>query len=304
MNKISAGKYVEGVKQIYAEQPDYETGGDGSGGKCDCIGMCRGGLERGGATDVKNMRGTNQAARKTILDLQELKSEAPLVVGDVVLKVRDKDDPSMPLPEKYRKGGSEYDPTWDETNFTHIGTVTKVNPIEITHMTSPKPKIDKDIKGWGYFGELPWVEYKAAPEPPPEPEPDPDPEPDMAVVVAESGSTVKMRDKPSQDCKLYWDVPIGAEVIVDEWHAKTDKKGNSWSRITWNNRMGWMMTQFLQDEDSWPYNPDEPIKPADPDKPIDPPVYRGPWTVTIPGLTKDEAEDLCREWGEATMKRG
>ena len=28
------------------------------------------------------------------------------------------------------------------------------------------------------------------------------------------------------------------------------------------------------------------------------------WTVIIPGLTKEQAERLCREWGEATMARG
>ena len=284
MKKVSVAKYVEGVESIYVEQPEYKEGHDGSDGKCDCIGMCRGAGERAGATDIKGMRGTNQVARQTILDLQELKNEAPLLVGDVVLKTRDKDDPNMPLPDRYRKGGIDYDQRWGETNFTHIGTVTKVNPIEITHMTSPTAKKDYSIKGWGYFGELPFVEYEAAPEPPPEPEPDPDPEPDTAIVVAENGSTVKMRAKPSQDCGMYWDVPIGSEVIVDAWDAKTDKKGNSWSRITWDNRMGWMMTQFLRDEED-PKHPDE-------------------WTVTIPGLTREQAEELCREWGEATMKRG
>ena len=111
MKQISAEKYVEGVESIYVEKPKYETGHDGSDGLCDCIGMCRGGLKRGGATDVTNMRGTNQAARKTIRNLQKIASSAQLKAGDVVLKTRDKDDKSMPLPDKYRKGGSEYDPT-------------------------------------------------------------------------------------------------------------------------------------------------------------------------------------------------
>lgn len=253
MKTIKASKYIEGVESIYVEQPDYETGHDGSDGKCDCIGMCRGALKRGGATDVKNMKGTNQAARNTILDLQKMESDNPLCVGDVVLKVRDKDDPDMPLPDKYRKGGSEYDEKWGETNFTHIGTVTHINPIEITHMTSPKPKKDSSIKGWTYFGELPWIEYDNVPEPPAEPDFDPKPEPEpeaqYAVVVADNGSTVKMRDKPSQGCNLYWDVPIGSEVIVDHWNCNTDKKGQLWSRITWNDMTGYMMSDFLRPAD-------------------------------------------------------
>lgn len=276
---IKASKYIEKVNEIYDEQPDYEEGHDGSDGKCDCIGMCRGALERAGQKNVSNMRGTNLAARKTIKNLQELESEAPLLVGDVVLKVRDKDDPNMRLPDRYRKGGADYDERFGEKNFTHIGTVTSKHPLEITHMTSPKPKKDTSIKGWGYFGELPWIEYEATPEPPPEPEPQ---EPNTAIVVAESGNTVKMRAKPTENCDLYWDVPIGTEVIVDEWDAKTDKKGQKWSRITWKDRMGYMITDFLRDEDEDP----EPGK---------------TYTAHITFLTKDKAEALIKQYPGSYM---
>ncbi|MBO7706731.1 MAG: hypothetical protein J6S68_14075, partial [Acinetobacter sp.] len=101
MKKVSVGKYVDGVESIYAEKPKYQEGHDGSDGLCDCIGMCRGGLLRAGATDVTNMRGTNQAARKSIEKLAIIDYVKNLRVGDVVLKTRDKDDPDMPLPDKY-----------------------------------------------------------------------------------------------------------------------------------------------------------------------------------------------------------
>lgn len=266
MKTISVAKYVEGVESIYVEQPAYELGHDGSDGSCDCIGMCRGGLERGGATNVTNMRGTNQAARKTILYLSKIESVDQLCVGDVVLKTRDKDDPDMPLPDKYRKGGSDYN--GDETNYTHIGTVTRVNPLQITHMTSPTAKKDTKLGKWSYFGELPWVEYESPPEAPPEPEP----EVQTAIVVADNGQTVKMRAKPSTSCKLYWDVPVGSEVIVDE-------KGETWSMITWNNRMGYMMTRFLQFEEQTV-------------------------TLIIPGLTQAEAEGLIAQYPNAYISRG
>lgn len=262
MKQVSAAKYVEGVESIYVEQPTYETGHDGSDGKCDCIGMCRGGLKRAGATDVTNMRGTNQAARKTIRNLQKLQSSVPLCVGDVVLKTRDKDDANMPLPDKYRKGGSEYDPVVGETNFTHIGTVTQQNPLVITHMTSPTAKKDKSIKNWTWFGELPWVMH----DPSPSPEPQPVPQPGMALVVAPSGSTVKMRQKPSVSCKLYWDVPIGSIVTVIEW-------GDDWSHIEWDGKTGYMMTGFLQ-----------PIGVTE------------TYTVVIPGLTEQQADKLISQY--------
>ena len=271
MKRISAEKYVEGVKSIYVEKPTYAEGHDGSDGKCDCIGMCRGGLKRGGATNITNMRGTNQAARKTIRNLEKLESSVPLCVGDVVLKVRDKDDKSMPLPDKYRKGGSEYDPTWGEINFTHIGTVTRKYPLEITHMTSPTAKKDESIKNWSYYGELPWVEYEEVQEPPPEPEK----ELRTAIVTAKSGKTVKMRAKPTTSCGLYWDVPIGSKVIVD------DSADPVWDRITWNDREGYMKKEFLKDEEDGGLI-----------------LY----TVTIPGLPRYKADALVANYEGASMR--
>ena len=127
---------------------------------------------------------------------------------------------------------------------------------------------------------------------PPEPGPEPKPaEPEMAIVVAESGNTVKMRAKPTQKCKLYWDVPVGSEVTVYDWDAAKDEKGQPWSRIRWAGQDGYMLTEFLRDED-------------EPDTPVDPDDHSGLWTVTITGLTYDQAEELCMDWGGATMKRG
>ena len=247
---ISVEKYCECIESIYIEQPDYELGGDGSNGTCDCIGMCRGALERAGQDNVKNMRGTNQAARKTIRNLQPIKKAEQLKKGDVVLKLRDKDDPDMKLPDQYRKGGSEYDSAVGEKNYSHIGTVTKEYPnLEITHMTSPKPKKDYSLGNWKETGQLPWISYEG----------EVDPDVMRAIVVADSGKTVKMRAKPSALCRLYWDVPIGSEVIV----MKQDK---TWSEIIWNGRTGYMMNKFLNTSRTY--------------------------AVIIPGLPEDIADEI------------
>lgn len=263
MKTISPEKYVEGVNSIYTEQPEYELGHDGSDGKCDCIGMCRGGLEREGVENVTNMRGNNQAARKTIIGLQKIRSEKQLALGDVVLKVREKDDKTMPLPDRYRKGGADYDANVGETNFTHIGTVTRTDPLEITHMTSPTAQKDTKLGKWTWTGKLPWVSGGADPD---------DPDVQWATVWAEKGSTVKMRAKPSALCRLYWDVPVGSQVVLMEY-------GDKWSEIIWAGQSGYMMSQFLILGDT-----------------VD--LY----TVEIQNLTKDEAEELCREWSGATME--
>lgn len=259
---VSVDKYLECIESIYIEQPEYQEGHDGSDGQCDCIGMCRGALIRAGIRDVTNMRGTNQAARKTIQNLQKIKSIDQLRIGDVVLKVRDKDDPSMRLPDRYRKGQADYDPDIGEINFTHIGTVTGINPLRITHMTSPTAKVDQDIENWKYFGSLPWVAYDAADE-------EGIPAADIFTVYADSGKTVKMRAKPSDLCRLYWDVPIGAQVILMD-------PGPTWSEIIWNQRTGYMMTKYLRSDVMY--------------------------SVVIHGLTKDQAEDIVKQFPGGTIQ--
>ena len=150
----------------------------------------------------------------------------------------------------------------------------------------------KTIKngGWNRVGLLlEKIAYDGTTPPEPEPEPpfDPDPEPDKAIVVAESGSTVKMRARPTQNCSLYWDVPIGAEVDVYEWNASTDKKGQEWAEISWAGQMGYMIQEFLKDED-------EP-KPAPAKK---------TWVVIIPGLSMEQADALVRSYPGAHMEEG
>ena len=81
-----------------------------------------------------------------------------------------------------------------------------------------------------------------------------------------------MRAKPSVLCRLYWDVPIGSQVVLTD-------PGEKWSGIIWAGQSGYMMSKFLI-------------------------VGDGVYTVTIPGLSKKEAEELCEEWSGATMSRG
>ena len=261
MKKITPDQYCECVMSIYEEQPEYELGHDGSDGKCDCIGMGRGALKRAGVTEIKGMSGTNYAARFTVKNLRKITSSSELRKGDVVFKTRDKDDRSMPLPDRYRKGNADYNTKWGETNFTHYGTVTQNNPLRITHMTSPTAKIDTSLGKWEYVGELPWVDYDGQTEDQPMTE--------WVRVCADSGKTVKMRAKPSTGCSLYWDVPVGAEVQLIE-------KGETWDRIRWAGQEGYMMNRFLSAGEA----PGESL-----------------YTVTIRGLTKEQAEEITAIYG-------
>lgn len=262
MKRITPDEYVEGVYSIYDEMPDYETGGDGSDNKCDCIGMGRGALERKGVENVTGMKGTNHALRHTFQNVQKIKSEKQLRKGDIVLKTRDKDDKSMRLPDQYRKGGSDYSKTWGETNCTHYGSVTKEYPnLEITHMTSPKPKKDYSLGNWTLFGQLPWIDYSG--------ETQDEPQTEWVRVYAENGKPVKMRQKPSITCRTWWEVPCGAEVILEE-------PGDTWSKITWAGRTGYMKTKFLRAEDI---------------------TTTITYTVTVSGVTGAVAKEIVSKYG-------
>ena len=88
--------------------------------------------------------------------------------------------------------------------------------------------------------------------PVPDHDPDPTPDPDPPVLIedatvwSDNGKPVKMREKPSQSCRLYDDIPVGTVVAVDEYNACTDTKGNRWSKVSYGIRKGWyIMTKFL-----------------------------------------------------------
>ena len=265
---ISVNRYVEGVNSIYVEQPQYKLGHDGSDGYCDCIGMCKGAIRREGEEPV-GLSGTNFAARNTIKNLKKIKSVDDLCFGDVVLKGRQPGSSGYDLPDRYKSGS-------DLTDYYHIGTVTRTNPIEITHMTAPTAKKDSKLGNWNYYGQLPQVGY-VEPEPEPSPEPEPEPGPETAIVIAEKGKTVNMRKSPSISSALVERVPIGETVTVLV-------KGEDWSQIKWKWHTGWMMSCFLLFEEDTPVMND--------------------YTVTIPGLTKEQADKLKAEWPDAEISVG
>lgn len=225
MSQTSIEKFLNGVEKIYKQQPKYATGCDGSNGQCDCIGLVRGALKQGGAT-LEGLSGTNYASRYTIKNFKPIDSIAQLELGDVVIKGRpySKTD-SYPLPTKYLPGGAYYN--GDTTNYYHIGVVTKTNPLEITHMTSPSAKKDVKLGKWNYFGQLPQIDY------------------DEVVIVLEYatvvGGSLNMRRSPDIKADKITSIPSGSKVAVIE-------KGNEWCKAVYNAYTGYVMTRYLKFE--------------------------------------------------------
>lgn len=236
-------KFLGEIEVIRALKPQYKLGCSGYNGYCDCIGLDIGALSRMGIK-WDGIHGTNWAARKEMTQkVIRIPAVSVLQLGDLVYKARAPGEAKYDLPARYRKGGKYYD--GDLNDYYHVGTVTGVNPLRITHMTSPTVKVDTSLGKWAWFGKLKKLgDGGIVPVPDPEPVPvpvPPDPAPGVqAVVTAPSGQYVKMRKEPYVTCRLWENVPVGAVVTIE-------KPGEVWAQISYGSRHGWyMMAKYLE----------------------------------------------------------
>lgn len=197
----------------------------------DCSGLFVKAFRDQGATIY---HGSNTIYRKYCSKVGKIKNVSDLKQGMAVFKHKDKDT------EKYPDGLGD---------FCHIGLVTSVNPLVITHASSVAGCVtqDKKIGQWKYWGMLKDVIYPDGTTiyDPAEMAKEKSSEPaatsgeTVAVVTSENGKSVKMRREPSTSCSAYDNLPVGTIVTVVE-------KGDEWCKINGGKRHGWyMMTKFL-----------------------------------------------------------
>lgn len=225
---VTLAEFLAAVELIASLYPKYRLGDSGDNGYCDCIGLIIGALERAGI-DWKGIHGSNYAARYALSGkIRKITSVRDLKVGDLVFKGRN--DMSK-LPKRYHKGGSLYN--GDLTDYYHVGVVTSVEPLQITHMTSPTIKHDNSLGKWAYFGECKYVDMSSK-----EPTTIPVKE-ETAVVVATRGKTVNLRTGAGLKYRLVERVPLGSVVQL------LGDDDPTWNRVRWGNKTGWMMDQYL-----------------------------------------------------------
>ena len=236
-------KFLQMVAKIKSLKPKYRQPGDGSDGTCDCIGLIIGALRRSGLK-WPGIHGSNYAARRASVGLKKISSSNELEVGDMVFKAYDPGQSKYNLPGRYKQGGAYYN--GDLKDYYHVGVVTQINPLNITHMTRPTVKVDTTLGKWGYKARIkPLVDagaYSAVPTPaaPSTGIGDAVSTSKIATVYAPTGRYVKMRKEPSMSCGVYDEVPIGAKVTLV-------KPGEAWAQIDYGKRKGWyMMAKFLK----------------------------------------------------------
>lgn len=221
MTQVSKTAFLAAVESIAAEKPSYQLGHDGSDGKCDCIGLLIGGIRRAGGA-WSGTHGSNYAARNEVEYLLPFDTADDLTVGEAVFKAAMPGGPNYNLPSRY-----DSDP--DRRDYYHVGVVTSVNPLEITHCTGPGIVRDTKRGKWNYRGWLRKVSREG------------DTMPDTqttATVTAVSGSNVNLRASASTSAALVERVPVGATVTVLEY-------GDAWCRISYAGQAGWMMRMYL-----------------------------------------------------------
>lgn len=247
-------KFLDMVAKIKSLNPAYKQPGDGSNGVCDCIGLVIGAIRRMGLKWT-GIHGSNYAARYQTVNLKYIERESELSVGDLVYKAAEEDGTmrkpcnngttkhKWDLPKRYWHGNQYFN--GDLKDYYHVGIVTSVNPLRITHMTSPKMKVDTSLGTWNYYGKArPIVNAATSGTVPVDDKTPKEPEhtPSIgseAIVVSSNGGPVKMRQYPSKTCATWVKLKVGTKVEIVS-------PGETWSCISAAGHKQWyMMSEFL-----------------------------------------------------------
>lgn len=225
---IALEKFLECVQKNADRVSEYRLGGDGADGTCDCIGLIIGAIKLAGGSWT-GVHGSNWAARNAVNDLHKVTKSSQLVLGDIVFKTKSPGESGYALPSRYISSG-------DLLDYYHVGVVTNVDPLCITHCTSVVGGIKRDssIGTWAYAGQLKCVDYGG------------DPVLYSAVVMSKNGKPVNLRKSESTNAKVVEQVPCGEIVdVLEETNA-------TWAKISDHGVTGYMMREFLINESEAP----------------------------------------------------
>jgi hypothetical protein len=227
--KVAVAVFIAMVMKFVQARPKYKLGCRGFD-FCDCIGMVIGALRKAGLV-WQGIHGSNYAARYRLQGgIRHVRDVSDLQVGYLVFK-GNTNPATAKLPNRYKPGESMYN--GDLTDYYHVGVVTSINPLVISHMTSPTVKQDRRLGDWQYYGLCQYIDYAT-----PAPEPQPTPVYPTATVYAPTGKTVNLRKGAGKNYGVIERVPIGeiVEILTP---------GLDWCRVQYRRNVGYMMTQFL-----------------------------------------------------------
>lgn len=221
---------MDGIRKNIARVKEYKLGMDGTGGQCDCIGLIIGGVRLAGGKWT-GTHGSNWAARNAVKNLNQIPDNvmppsAVLQVGDMVFKARTPEAASYDLPGKYASSG-------DMNDYYHVGVVTSVHPLEITHCTSVAGGIKRDtsLGEWMYYGQ-----YIGITE-------------EMSMGAEGSytvtGGQLKMRTGPGTNYSVISYIPNGKTVQAAQITGEPN-----WLYVKYGKDVGYCMAKYLVPADT------------------------------------------------------
>lgn len=238
---VSVTRLLKGVQTIKSRSPTYREGGSGKDGTCDCVGLIMGAMQEAGHSKYP-MHSSNYFARYQMDSLEPINSAGDCFLGEIVYKGIDSTDD---LHERYLPGGRYY--TGDELDYYHVGIVTSVNPLNITHCTSGGSAngiiVDTKIGIWSRGGRLKDIDYDENSGG------DDSVAIQFAAVTSENGLPVKLRSGKStkNEGNVLVKLPVGTAVRIQE-------DGDDWSRVECSYQgkaySGYMVSSFLEPTDA------------------------------------------------------
>lgn len=216
--------YLAKIDEIANEEPKYQHGHDGSDGQCDCIGLHIGALRRAGA-DWTGTHGSNYAARYDVDNLTKISSASDLQTGDIVFKAYEPGEPGYDadtINRKYKNSG-------DLRDYYHVGTVTRINPLIITHMTTPTIRRDTKIGKWRFKGrskhitggDAPMTDYEKC-----------------IISGGDNKNPINIRAGKGTKTADIGDIPQGATADLIEY-------SDGWCKVRFNGITGYVKTEFV-----------------------------------------------------------
>lgn len=216
---MTASEFVGWVDKNASRVREYSNGGDGSNGKCDCIGLIIGAWRLSG-NKWPWVHGSNYCARYLTDNLAEGQA---LHLGDLVYKARPPGAAGYDLPDRYADHP-------DMLDYYHVGVVTQESPLQITHCTSVPGGIKRDTSrgAWKYSGQFSKISREG--EMPL----------DIMTVWSPNGKPVNLRNSFSRAAAVVAQMKVGSQVEVLGYPA------DGWAKVKYGEKTGYCMTEFLQ----------------------------------------------------------
>ena len=208
-------QFMEGIRRNIARVKEYKLGMDGTGGHCDCIGLIIGAVRLMGGKWT-GTHGSNWAARNAVKSLRKIASAEELQPGNMVFKIHQPGETGYALPSAYRQHP-------DQKDYYHVGVVTEVDPLEITHCTGVSGGIKKDqcLGGWQYAGEYIGLT-------------------DNEKSYRVTGGRLKVRKGPGLSFDVIAHLSDGMQV-----KAASIAGNDDWMQVTYDGITGFSMARYL-----------------------------------------------------------